>query len=117
MLSALAPYMLLSIYNERNNQIFLFSYISLIIVPVLDMMRLFFLRLYEKRSPFGKDLNHLHHKLLKKFTLKLTLLIYLSLSFIPFLVIEIFNLDPFIILILQIILFFALNNALNSQKN
>ena len=117
MLSALIPYILLSIYNERNNQIFLFSYISLIIVPVLDMIRLFFLRLFEKRSPFSKDLNHIHHKLLKKFTLKWTLFIYLSLSFIPFLVIEIFYLDPLTILILQIIFFFTLNKALKTQKN
>ena len=117
MISALIPYIILYIYNDQSNQIYLFSYMSLIIVQVMDMIRLFFSRLIEKKNPFEKDLNHFHHKLLNNFNLNLTLLIYLSLSFIPFLIIEIFKLDPFLILITQIALFFSLNHVYSIKKS
>jgi len=35
---------------------------SIIFVPMFDMVRVFFLRLKNKRSPFSADKNHLHHK-------------------------------------------------------
>ena len=34
---------------------------------------------YQKKDPFIRDLNHLHHIMLKKFSLNKTLLIYLLL--------------------------------------
>lgn len=112
MISALIPYILLEIYNERSNQIFIFSFLSLVIIPILDMVRLFFLRILDKKSPFEKDLNHFHHKLLKKYNLKWTLFIYLGLCFLPFILVHTFKLDSFISLVFQVILFFALNYKL-----
>ena len=35
------------------------------ILPVFDMARVFFLRLYKKTHPFKGDNNHIHHRLLK----------------------------------------------------
>ena len=37
------------------------------IIPGLDMFRLYIQRIYNKKNPFKADLNHLHHILLKKF--------------------------------------------------
>jgi UDP-GlcNAc:undecaprenyl-phosphate GlcNAc-1-phosphate transferase len=37
------------------------------IIPGLDMLRLYIKRIYNKKNPFRADLNHLHHILLKKF--------------------------------------------------
>ncbi len=48
-------------------------------IPGIDMFRLFLTRLSKKRDPFSRDLNHLHHIMLKKFSLYKTLLIYLLL--------------------------------------
>jgi UDP-N-acetylmuramyl pentapeptide phosphotransferase/UDP-N-acetylglucosamine-1-phosphate transferase len=39
--------------------------IGILIVPVIDTLRVFFIRLSEKRSPFSPDMNHIHHRLLK----------------------------------------------------
>ncbi|HZL08712.1 MAG TPA: MraY family glycosyltransferase [Prolixibacteraceae bacterium] len=39
--------------------------LSIIIVPVIDTIRVFTIRLSQKRSPFSPDMNHIHHKLLK----------------------------------------------------
>ncbi len=116
MISALIPYILLETYNERDNQIFIFSYLSLVIVPVLDMVRLFFLRVMSKRSPFNKDLSHFHHKLLNKYELKWTIILYLTLCFLPFIIIHTFDLDPLAIIIFQTILFFTLNFKLKLQN-
>ena len=38
------------------------------IIPGLDMLRLYVQRVYNKKNPFKADLNHLHHLLLKKFS-------------------------------------------------
>lgn len=46
-------------------------------VPGIDMFRLFLTRLVKKKDPFGGDLNHLHHIMLKRFTLYQSLIIYL----------------------------------------
>ena len=39
--------------------------LSLIIVPVIDTIRVFAIRISQKRSPFSPDMNHIHHNLLK----------------------------------------------------
>ena len=47
------------------------------LVGFLTMFRLFCIRLIKKKDPFSGDLNHLHHLLIKKFSINQTLLIYL----------------------------------------
>ena len=43
--------------------------IGILIIPVYDTLRVFFLRIWLKRSPFKADNNHLHHRLVYlKFT-------------------------------------------------
>jgi UDP-GlcNAc:undecaprenyl-phosphate/decaprenyl-phosphate GlcNAc-1-phosphate transferase len=39
--------------------------LSILIVPVIDTLRVFAIRLLQKKSPFRPDLNHIHHKLLQ----------------------------------------------------
>jgi UDP-GlcNAc:undecaprenyl-phosphate GlcNAc-1-phosphate transferase len=55
----------------------------LLLVPGIDMFRLFIVRLLDKKNPMLGDRNHLHHILLKKYGLKNTLVIYLMLVNIP----------------------------------
>ncbi len=40
--------------------------ISLIIYPLVDLLRVFIIRISNKKSPFSPDQNHIHHLLLKK---------------------------------------------------
>tara|TARA_Y100000389_G_scaffold86118_1_gene82843 strand:+ start:880 stop:1869 length:990 start_codon:yes stop_codon:yes gene_type:complete len=49
----------------------------LLIIPGLDMFRLFLERILNKKNPFKPDRNHFHHLLKKKFNDKKTLVIYL----------------------------------------
>jgi UDP-N-acetylmuramyl pentapeptide phosphotransferase/UDP-N-acetylglucosamine-1-phosphate transferase len=39
--------------------------LAIIIVPVVDTIRVFTIRLMSKKSPFSPDMNHLHHNLLR----------------------------------------------------
>lgn len=39
--------------------------LAIIIVPVIDTIRVFAIRIAQRRSPFSPDMNHVHHKLLK----------------------------------------------------
>lgn len=39
--------------------------LAIIIVPVIDTIRVFVIRILQKRSPFSPDMNHIHHNILK----------------------------------------------------
>jgi UDP-N-acetylmuramyl pentapeptide phosphotransferase/UDP-N-acetylglucosamine-1-phosphate transferase len=58
-------------YNEfsinGNNYTYSFSPIlslAILSVPLFDMIRVFFIRILQKKSPFSPDNNHIHHQLL-----------------------------------------------------
>ena len=40
--------------------------VAVVIYPLLDLLRIFIIRVSQKKSPFHPDKNHLHHLLLKK---------------------------------------------------
>lgn len=39
--------------------------LALLIVPITDTLRVFCIRIYNKKSPFSPDMNHIHHLLIK----------------------------------------------------
>ena len=49
---------------DLNKIIYVFSILT---YPIIDMIRVFFIRIYRRRSPFLADKNHIHHLLIKKF--------------------------------------------------
>ena len=48
----------------RNCKYFIIVFSSLMI-PIMEVVRLFFTRIKEHRSPFVADLNHIHHRLMR----------------------------------------------------
>ena len=90
----------------------------LFMIPGLDMFRLFLIRIKNKKDPFTGDLDHLHHKLLTKFGLNKTLLIF----FLLFLItnslsyFEIVN-KAYIILIYLIVYIFFISSFKKKFKN
>lgn len=70
------------IYNKQliaGNLIDIEKIFIFFMIPGIDMFRLFLTRLLKRKDPFTRDLNHLHHILLKNFNLNKTLFIYLFL--------------------------------------
>ena len=53
------------------------------LVPGIDLIRLFFKRIYIKRNPLSSDRFHLHHLLLSKYSYKKTIIILTSLILLP----------------------------------
>jgi len=78
----------------------------LFMLPGLDMFRLFLERILKKKDPFSGDRNHLHHLLMKRFSLKTTLIIYLFIM-IFFIFIDQINLIPSIYIITFFIIFYS----------
>ena len=81
LLSAYFIYILIN--KNYHDYIDVFEVISVFFIIGLDMVRLIFTRLFNKSNPFKRDLNHLHHLLYKKFDLKITIVVYLIMSFLP----------------------------------
>jgi len=57
--------------------------VLLLLVPGLELIRVFFIRIINKKSPFRGDRNHLHHYLINKTSLTNSLLIFIFLCLIP----------------------------------
>lgn len=49
---------------DMHKIIFVFSILS---YPIIDVIRIFFIRLYNKKSPFQADKNHIHHLINNRF--------------------------------------------------
>jgi len=58
------------------------------LIPGLDMIRLFFTRIKSKKHPFTPDRNHIHHKFLEVFGYKKTIILISILSFLPIILIN-----------------------------
>jgi UDP-GlcNAc:undecaprenyl-phosphate GlcNAc-1-phosphate transferase len=87
----------------------------LFMVPGIDMFRLFVERLLKKKNPFDGDRNHLHHFLINKFSLKITLLIYFF-TIIFFIILDDFKIVKSAYLIIFYICIYILS-IINLKKN
>ena len=89
---------MISFYNNEyiiySDDIFLIMFL-----PGIDLIRLFFIRVINKKNPFDRDLNHWHHILSNKFGNKRTLLISALFISLPF-TISILNILSNILIIL-----------------
>lgn len=83
-LNILSPWYRIIPMFDINKIIFI---ISILIYPIIDVIRIFIVRMYRNKSPFHPDKNHIHHLVLAKTNnhFKTTLLLILcSLVFIIF---------------------------------
>jgi UDP-GlcNAc:undecaprenyl-phosphate GlcNAc-1-phosphate transferase len=81
------PFLLGSLFiSSYNNVISLVAdeIVILMLIPGLDLIRLFFQRIINKNNPMVPDQNHIHHYLIKKFSNTNSALIIQSLIWIPF---------------------------------
>lgn len=93
------------------------SIFILFMVPGIDMFRLFVQRLLKKQDPFQGDRDHLHHLLMDKFSLKISLFLYFSLMLI-FILSEKFKLiqSAYLIVIFLIIYSLLIKILKNNKK-
>ena len=114
LLGFLISYFFIKLYNfnyfNYADQITLFM-----LIPGLDLIRLFISRIYRKKNPLSPDRNHLHHLLLSKYSFKFSIItILLFISFPIFL--EYFKINNILTILLTTIIYFALVFFLKRKK-
>ena len=78
----------------------------LMFYPIIDLIRLFIIRLVNNKNPFIGDREHIHHYLLNRFKKNFLVQIYLfSLVSFPIMIYEIFKINLAMILIMNLILY------------
>ena len=97
-----------SIELNYYSKVDVFSIISIFLIMGIDMVRLFFLRLLKKKSPFARDQKHFHYILFKKFNLIYANLIYVSLSFFPIIISNIIKTSVIYFIFISIFTYFVL---------
>ena len=112
MLSSFVAFMIIYLHNKN---IFIPNHLNnsetlviILIIPVLDMIRLFFKRLFEKKNPGIGDNNHLHHYLVKKLPIKKALFSYFLLMNTPILLALNTSINKLVIIFFTILIYFFL---------
>lgn len=100
-ISYLIAMIVISEHNIMKN-LSISEIILMMILPGIDMLRLFVKRILSKKNPFSGDRNHIHHLLFDKFGLLKTNLILISLTTFPLIFLNFFN-DHFVFILLVII--------------
>ena len=73
-------------------------------IPGLDLIRLFVIRIFRKRNPLSSDRLHLHHLIISKYSFKTTIIIISLLIIIP-IVLNYFDFKNFYNLLITIVLY------------
>mgnify|MGYP001212736619 CR=1 FL=1 len=99
---------LLIIDMSNKNLIYSEEIFLLMSIPGIDMLRLFVIRIINKKNPFKADRFHIHHLLIKKTKSEfITLLIILTIISIPILLNVFFDLKLIYLILLSLILYFV----------
>ena len=116
-ISFLISFIAIYTYNAEK-KIFADEIVLLMIIPGLDLIRLFFSRIKKKKHPFKADRKHIHHLLQKKYDDFQVFLILYFFTWIPIIIAKLFNIFM-ITIIFQIIVYFSICihlERLSSQK-
>lgn len=119
-LSSFIGLLTIYLYNSNlnfRNLINVEKIILIFLIPGLDMLRLFILRISNNKSPFSGDVNHFHHYLVKNFYLHKAIILYLFLILWPFIFIKFYKVKYFFIFLIQAIIFFFLVSYFKNKKN
>ena len=120
MLSTFVGLLVIKFFNDNlsnpsstNNveQIFL-----IFLLPGIDMLRLFLERIIKNKNAFKADTNHIHHLLIKNYSLKKSLLIYFSILNFPILLYFYLNTKIIFFIFLKILIYIFAILYLKNKK-
>ncbi len=104
------------IHNHNLGNILAEEIFILMLIPGLDMLRLFITRILNKKNPFRGDRNHLHHLLLNKFNNSKTVLFYNCFFIINLILYNSFNNKIILIITLIIVYWIIIYSLINLKK-
>lgn len=102
-LAFIISYSLIKFYNQ-NNILYADEVCLLLLMPVIDLLRLFIIRISHGKSPFLSDKNHFHHLLLRKFNYSRSITILFLIYLLP-VIFAIITKKYFLLIIVQIFLY------------
>jgi UDP-GlcNAc:undecaprenyl-phosphate GlcNAc-1-phosphate transferase len=106
-------------YNKFSTIEFADEIFFLLIIPGYDLLRLTLVRIYNGKNAFYGDRNHLHHMIMKKYSLLKTNLILVFLNLIPIILYSMFKIGFFKVLLTITTIYFILIlklKGLNKKK-
>ena len=113
LLSFIISYHIIFNYNQglisNIEEIFI-----ILMLPGIDMLRLFFQRIINKKNPFKGDRGHIHHLLLDNYNYKIAI-ISLSLILMLNLILLIFGLNKLFIILISLIIYY--HNCICKNKS
>ncbi len=107
-ISSIIGFIIITINQKLPYSIFVEEILLLFLLPGIDLIRLFFKRIINKKSPLSGDLDHFHHILMKKLNLNKTLFIYLILLNFPLYIYFLFQINLVFLLLFQLAVYFLL---------
>ena len=107
--SLLAGYFIYLLISENFiSNIDVFQVISIPLIMGIDMIRIFFERISNKKNIFKRDNNHFHHILQRNFNFFNSILIYLLLSFFPILFSRLLKIETLFLIPFSVVIYFLL---------
>ena len=87
----------------------------ILIFPIVEVVRLYFSRIFENKNPFQPDKNHFHHLIIGRFNENYSRLIIIFSFLLPFIFYKILN-NSLIAIILFLISYFIMINKMKKIK-
>ena len=116
LLASLITILLVKQYNSGYQIIYCDEIFLLMLIPGIDMLRLFVIRILKGKNPFSSDNQHLHHLYLNKLSKFLTIFVIQIHILIPIIIFNFFN-DLLFFLIFVSIVIYALSFFLLKLNN
>lgn len=104
LLSFIASFIFIYEHNIFKTILFADEIFILMMMPGIDMIRLVVLRIINRKNVFKGDREHIHHLLVKRFSLINSNLVVITMTIFPIFLFKVFNLS-----ILSIIIFFLIS--------
>ncbi len=114
LISFIMGYFFIKLYNNElinhTDEVVIYM-----LVPGIDLVRLFFKRIFLKRNPLSSDRYHLHHLLLSKYSFEKTIIILITLILFP-IILSNFGLNKLFVIILFLLVYSILLVFISSKK-
>lgn len=102
-------------HNIQNNIIYADEIFFLLLLPGIDLLRLTISRLSDLKNPFFGDRNHIHHLLIRNYSIFISNLILFILSVIPLILFVFFKLSFFLVSFIFLVIYVFLIKSLKSN--
>ena len=106
-LSFLVAYLIISNYNI-DNSIYAEEVVIILLIPILDMIRLFITRSSNRKNPFMADATHIHHIIQREYGKSKLFYIIMLLIFVPLFALIFTNINYYLIIITQFLVYIYL---------